>query len=101
MTLEVSATSRRTPMPASSATRLVRLSLAIFLVALAASVAMVFVGFQMQTLADTKFDPYYFGEMGKSLARGDGFASFGVLIQRRAPLYPLMIGGIYWMFGVQ
>jgi 4-amino-4-deoxy-L-arabinose transferase-like glycosyltransferase len=62
---------------------------------------MVFVGFRLQTLVDTTFDPYYFGEMGKSIAHGQGFTPFGTLIQRRAPLYPLMIGGIYSLFGDQ
>jgi 4-amino-4-deoxy-L-arabinose transferase-like glycosyltransferase len=99
--MQVSATSTHTPMPATATLRLLRISLVIFLVALAAGMAMVFVGFRMQTFADSTFDPYYFGEMGKSLARGEGFAPFGVLIQRRAPLYPLMIGGIYWLFGEQ
>jgi len=99
--MQVSATSARTPMLASATSRLLWIAVALFLVALTAGMAMVFVGFRMQTLADTRFDPYYFGEMGKSLARGDGFAPYGVLIQRRAPLYPLMIGGIYWLFGEQ
>jgi 4-amino-4-deoxy-L-arabinose transferase-like glycosyltransferase len=49
--------------------------------------------------ADANFDPYYFGEMGRSIARGDGFAGFGNLIQRRAPLYPIVLGGIYTVFG--
>lgn len=101
MTMHVRARSTPTPIAANAMTRLVWMSVAIFLVALAVGMAMVFVGFRMQSMVDTKFDPYYFGEMGKSLARGDGFASFGVLIQRRAPLYPLMIGGIYWLFGEQ
>jgi hypothetical protein len=43
----------------------------------------------------------FLGEMGKSIARGEGFAPLGVLIQRGAPLYPLMIGGIYNLFGEQ
>jgi hypothetical protein len=73
----------------------------IFVLAFAAGLAMAFVGFRAQAMADTTFDPYYFGEMGKSIARGDGFAQYGVLIQRRAPLYPLMIGGIYSVFGEQ
>jgi 4-amino-4-deoxy-L-arabinose transferase-like glycosyltransferase len=73
----------------------------VFVLGLAAGLAIVFVGFRAQHLIDTTFDPYYFGEMGKSIARGEGFAPFGVLIQRRAPLYPLMIGGIYSLFGEQ
>jgi hypothetical protein len=60
---------------------------------------MVFGGFDSQSFVTDKFDPYYFGEMGKSLARGEGFAPFGVLLKRRSPLYPLFIGGIYFAFG--
>jgi 4-amino-4-deoxy-L-arabinose transferase-like glycosyltransferase len=101
MTMHVRATSTPTPIAPSATTRLVWMSVAIFLGVLTAGMVMVFVGFRMQSLVETKVDPYYFGEMGKSVARGDGFASFGVLIQRRAPLYPLMIGGIYWLFGEQ
>lgn len=48
---------------------------------------------------DSGFDPYYFGEMGRSIAEGQGFEGFGNLIQRRAPLYPLMLGAIYFVFG--
>ncbi len=44
-------------------------------------------------------DPYYFGEMGRSIARGDGFEGFGNLIQRRAPLYPIMLGGVFYVIG--
>jgi 4-amino-4-deoxy-L-arabinose transferase-like glycosyltransferase len=38
--------------------------------------------------------------MGKSIARGHGFADAGVLIQRKAPLYPAVIGAVYFVFGV-
>ena len=41
------------------------------------------------SVADAGFDPYYFGEMGRSIAHGHGFEGFGNLIQRRAPLYPI------------
>jgi len=68
-------------------------------VALAAALFVVFVGFRAQRFVNTSFDPYYFGKMGTSIARGDGFLPFGTLIQRRAPLYPLLIGGVYWAFG--
>src|SRR5262249_40885358 len=78
-----------------------RAPLAIFLVALAVGLVIVLVGFRSQTLVDTKFDPYFFGEMGRSLARGDGFEPYGVLIKRRAPLYPLMLGAVYFVFGEQ
>ncbi len=62
---------------------------------------MVLVGFRAQRLVDTTFDPYYFGKMGESIARGDGFLPFGTLIRRRAPFYPLLIGALYWSFGVK
>lgn len=75
--------------------------MAIFLLALAIALAMALVGFSAQTLVDTKFDPYDFGRMGKSLASGEGFEPYGVLIKRRAPLYPLMIGAVYSVFGEQ
>jgi 4-amino-4-deoxy-L-arabinose transferase-like glycosyltransferase len=67
--------------------------------ALVVGLATVAIAFRAQTLVDNRFDPYYFGAMGKSLARGQGFLPFGVLIQRRAPLYPLLIGGLYKAFG--
>ena len=69
------------------------------LVAAATSLAMAFVVSSGGSIADAGFDPYYFGEMGRSIANGDGFAGFGNLIQRRAPLYPIMLGGIYFVFG--
>jgi 4-amino-4-deoxy-L-arabinose transferase-like glycosyltransferase len=50
---------------------------------------------------DSGFDPYYFGEMGRSIADGRGFEGFGNLIQRRAPLYPLVLGLVYFVFGEQ
>jgi 4-amino-4-deoxy-L-arabinose transferase-like glycosyltransferase len=66
---------------------------------LGASLFVVFFGFRAQRFVSTTFDPYFFGKMGASLARGDGFLPFGNLIQRRAPLYPLTIGSVYWVFG--
>ncbi len=69
------------------------------LVGLFAALAMAFLFFPVQSLVDTRFDPYFFGEMGKSIARGEGFLPFGTLIKRRAPLYPLVIGGVYFVFG--
>jgi len=65
----------------------------------AASLFVVLFGFRAQGFVSTTFDPYYFGKMGASIARGDGFMPFGNLIQRRAPPYPLVIGGTYWVFG--
>jgi 4-amino-4-deoxy-L-arabinose transferase-like glycosyltransferase len=72
---------------------------AVFALGLVAGLAMVFGAFDAQGFVRDKFDPYFFGEMGKSLARGEGFAPYGSLLMRRSPLYPLMIGGIYIAFG--
>lgn len=60
---------------------------------------MVFVGFRAQSFVQDIADPYYFGDMGKSLARGEGLLKYGALLRRRAPLYPLVIGGLYSLFG--
>lgn len=83
----------------TGAVRAARWSARIFLLALAAGLLMVFVVFRSQDMVSTRFDPYFFGEMGKSLARGEGFSAYGSLIKRRAPLYPAMIGAIYSLFG--
>lgn len=77
----------------------VRWPMVIAALALVAGAGMALGGFQAQGLVDTRFDPYQFGEMGRHLARGEGFSPFGVLIKRRAPLYPLVIGGFYAAFG--
>jgi 4-amino-4-deoxy-L-arabinose transferase-like glycosyltransferase len=53
----------------------------------------------MQSLVDSRPDPYYFSAMGRSLANGDGFAGYGEVLHRRGPLYPLMLGAIYTVFG--
>ena len=101
MTVELAAIGTRPAPPQSSASHVVRTALIVFVVALVVSLGMVFIGFRSQSLVANTFDPYYFGEMGKSLARGEGFAAYGSLIQRRAPLYPLLIGGLYTAFGEQ
>lgn len=72
---------------------------AIGLAAFTVAAIMAFVVSRGGSLADGGFDPYGFGEMGRSVARGDGFEGFGSLIKRRAPLYPLMLGGLFWVFG--
>src|SRR6266508_2766929 len=71
----------------------------VFGVALGTGLLMAFVIFRIQSLVDSNIDPYYFGQMGKSVADGHGFAGFGSLIKRRAPLYPLVIGAVYFVFG--
>jgi 4-amino-4-deoxy-L-arabinose transferase-like glycosyltransferase len=61
---------------------------------------MVFAAFDAQSFVRDRPDPYFFGAMGESVARGEGFTRYGTLLTRRAPLYPLMIGGLYSVFGV-
>jgi len=65
--------------------------------ALLVSLFVVFVLFQAQTLVANAPDPYQFEELGRRIANGEGFR--GELIGRRAPLYPMFIGLIYWVFG--
>jgi 4-amino-4-deoxy-L-arabinose transferase-like glycosyltransferase len=69
------------------------------LAALTTSLVLTFVIASGSNLADANFDPYYFGQMGKSIAHGHGFEGFGSLITRRAPLYPILIGGLFFLFG--
>jgi hypothetical protein len=77
------------------------LDLLAFLAGLTTALAMVFFLFGTQSFVQDRFDPYFFGEMGKSLARGEGFAAYGTLLKRRSPMYPMFIGGIYYLFGEQ
>jgi 4-amino-4-deoxy-L-arabinose transferase-like glycosyltransferase len=72
---------------------------AVFGVAFLAGLFMVLVLFNLQHQVQLDIDPYYFGKMGESIAHGHGFEGFGSLIHRRAPLYPLAIGGLYAAFG--
>lgn len=65
--------------------------------ALLVSLFVVFVVFHAQALVSNTPDPYQFEELGRRIANGEGFR--GELIGRRAPLYPLFIGAIYWLFG--
>lgn len=78
-----------------------RWGLAVFLLALALGLAMVFVVFRSQSLVDNVSDPYYFGEMGKTVARGEPLSEYGTLLHRRSPMYPLFIGAVYSVFGEQ
>jgi 4-amino-4-deoxy-L-arabinose transferase-like glycosyltransferase len=77
-----------------------RYGLIVAALGLLTGLAMVFVVFDAQSFVRDKPDPYFFGAMGESVARGEGFIKYGTLISRRAPLYPLMIGGLYSVFGV-
>jgi 4-amino-4-deoxy-L-arabinose transferase-like glycosyltransferase len=98
MTVELSARSTRVPIQSAETTSW-RLPLAVLGAAFAVGLAVVLLGFRSQSALETSVDPYWFGAMGKSIVQGDGFGPFGTLIQRRAPLYPLMIAGLYALFG--
>jgi 4-amino-4-deoxy-L-arabinose transferase-like glycosyltransferase len=77
----------------------VRPVVVVAVVSLLTSLTMAFVVSAHGSLSDAGFDPYYFGKMGKSIADGKGFQGFGNLITRRAPLYPILIGGVFFLFG--
>lgn len=76
-----------------------RWGLGIFIFALIAGLMMVLVVFRSQSMVDNVSDPYYFGEMGKSVARGEPLSDYGALLHRRSPMYPLVIGAVYSVFG--
>lgn len=61
------------------------------------SLLAVFVIFPSQSLVANQPDPYEFSALGKAIARGEGF--HGQMLGRRAPLYPLVLGAIYFVFG--
>ena len=71
----------------------------IFGLAMIAGLAVIFGGWHSQGLVDNRPDPYWFSAMGSSVARGEGLSAYGSLLHRRSPLYPLMIGAIYRLFG--
>ncbi len=80
--------------------RLITWGWVVFTVSLALGLLMALVLFKFQSFVDQDIDPYYFGDMGESIAKGDGFRGFGNLIGRRAPLYPFTIAAVYWAVGV-
>ena len=73
----------------------------VYAAGLVVALVTVFVLFGHQSVIGSNFDPYLFGAMGRSLANGHGFSAgrFGNLLSRRGPLYPAIIGVIYWVFG--
>jgi len=83
----------------NSEVRAKRWGWAVFLLALALGLAMVLVVFRAQSLVDNVSDPYKFGEMGKTIARGEPLDPYGSLLHRRSPLYPLFIAAVYSVFG--
>ena len=100
MTVQLSTRSTRIPVQTTRYSSW-RLPLAVLGAAFAVGLAVVLCGFPFPVVRRSSFDPYCFGAMGKSIVQGDGFAPYGALIQRRAPLYPLMIAGLYALFGEQ
>jgi 4-amino-4-deoxy-L-arabinose transferase-like glycosyltransferase len=66
-------------------------------ISLLVSLVVVFVVFPSQQLVSNAHDPYEFSNMGKAIARGEGF--HGEMLGRRAPLYPMFVGAIYFVFG--
>lgn len=79
--------------------RVRRWGLAVFLLALVLGLAMVLVVFRAQSFVGNAPDPYYFGEMGRSVARAEPLSEYGTLLHRRSPMYPLFIGAVYSVFG--
>jgi 4-amino-4-deoxy-L-arabinose transferase-like glycosyltransferase len=71
----------------------------LFVVAFAIGLALVGFGFRSQGWVDHRPDPYGFSQLGRNLAEGHGFDGAGVVLRRRAPLYPLLIGAVYAAFG--
>jgi len=71
-----------------------------FLLALLVALVVVVVVWRVQKVVDGRPDPYHFSAMGQSLANGEGFAKYGEVLHRRGPLYPLVLGLIYKLFGV-
>lgn len=69
----------------------------VFGLALLAGLFVVFAVFHSQGLVVNRPDPYQFEEFGRRIAHGEGFR--GEMFGRRAPLYPLFIGALYWLFG--
>ena len=61
------------------------------------SLVVVFVIFPRQNLVANQADPYEFSALGHAIARGEGF--HGQMLGRRAPLYPMVLGAIYFVFG--
>ncbi len=87
------------PNPDPTSTSRLSRPVLLFATALLIAAALVVVGFRSQGWVDTRPDPYGFSELGRNLAEGRGFDGAGVVLRRRGPLYPLMIGAIYTVFG--
>jgi 4-amino-4-deoxy-L-arabinose transferase-like glycosyltransferase len=71
----------------------------VFGVALVMALFMIFVGWRAQKLVANPPDPYGYVAMARSLMRGDGFAAYGSVLNRRGPLYPVFIAIVYSLTG--
>jgi 4-amino-4-deoxy-L-arabinose transferase-like glycosyltransferase len=76
-----------------------RLPLVVFGVGLFTALVMVFVGWRVQTFVANSPDPYVWQAMARSLLKGEGFAPYGSVLNRRGPLYPALIALIYLVTG--
>ncbi len=76
-----------------------RWGLGVFFLALIVGLAIVLVIFREQSFVGDGPDPYSYGAMGKNVARGEPLSEFGTMLHRRPPLYPLVIGALYSVFG--
>jgi 4-amino-4-deoxy-L-arabinose transferase-like glycosyltransferase len=85
--------------PASRRRRPVPWGWVVFGAGLATALTVAFVLFHIQGFIDKDIDPYGFGKIGESIASGHWFGGAGLIVQRKAPLYPLVIGGIYALLG--
>src|SRR5262249_5275125 len=76
-----------------------RAPLLLFLAGLPTALLMVLVGWRAQSLVSTTSDPYGYMAMGRSLVRGEGFAAYGSVLNRRGPLYPAFIALVFLITG--
>jgi 4-amino-4-deoxy-L-arabinose transferase-like glycosyltransferase len=85
----------------SAATTLLRrrLPFVVFLLGTLAGVLTVTVVWRAQSFVDVSNDPYGYVRMARSLLRGDGFAPYGSVLNRRGPLYPAAIALVYLITG--
>ena len=61
--------------------------------------AMTLIVWRAQRFVSTHPDPYAYEAMGRSVLHGQGFGPYGSVLNRRGPLYPLFIAGLYFVCG--
>jgi hypothetical protein len=76
-----------------------RLPWILFGVGVATSLLVIFVGWRAQRFVANTEDPYSFAAMARSLLSGEGFAPYGSVLNRRGPLYPVLIALVYAIGG--